>query len=96
MFRLSIVAGVTVAAIALLVADRGLSQGEKKEPAAKVKGQLPTYWKQLGLSEAQKQQVYTTRASYAGKVEALAEQIRKLKAHERSCHNLRIPGPAVA
>jgi Spy/CpxP family protein refolding chaperone len=84
MFRLSVAASCAVVAIALLVTDRGLSQGDKKDPAPKAKGQLPTYWKNLGLTDDQKQKVYATRASYGGKIEALTQQVKELKSKEKA------------
>lgn len=48
--------------------------------AAKAKGYLPQYWKDLGLSDEQKQQVYTVQNKYAGEVDKLEEQIKDLKA----------------
>jgi hypothetical protein len=38
----------------------------------------------LGLSEEQKQKVYTTRADYRAKIGALEQQIDKLKAQEQA------------
>ena len=84
MYRVSLAASCAVVAIALLVADRGWSQGDKKDPAPKAKGQLPTYWKNLGLTDEQKQKVYTTRAGYAGKIDVLVQQIKELKSKEKA------------
>jgi len=84
MFRVSIAVGVAVVGLALLVADRGFSQQDKAEPAPKVKGQLPTYWSKIGLSDEQKQKVYAARASYSGKIEALTKKVKQLKAEERA------------
>jgi Spy/CpxP family protein refolding chaperone len=96
MFRISVVAGVAVVGAALLVADKGLTQGEKKEPTPKLKGQLPQYWKNLGLTEAQKQQVYDTRAKYATKIGALTEQLKVLRQQVNPYQNPRTqPGAVV-
>ena len=84
MIRLVVVASVAVTAMVLLVADKGLSQGDKKDPAPKVKGQLPTYWKNLGLTEEQKQKVYATRAGYASKIDVLVQQVKELKSKEKA------------
>jgi hypothetical protein len=71
--------------IAVLVgAGLVLAQEPKKdpEPPPRVKGMLPKHFKSLGLSDDQRQAIYTLLARYAGRIEALAEQIRKLRAEE--------------
>ena len=53
------------------------------KPEAKkgdAKGQLPQYWKQLGLSDAQKAQVYRVTGRYAAEIDKLEAQIVELKA----------------
>jgi Spy/CpxP family protein refolding chaperone len=85
MFRLTIL--FTVLAVALLLAGPGPSQDKTPAPAAqapKVKGQLPPLWKNLGLTSEQKEKVYQTRGSYAGKIGALLDQVKKLKTEERT------------
>jgi hypothetical protein len=52
-----------------------------KDPPAK--GQLPAYWKQLGLSKDQTQEVYTIQAKYRADIDKLAEQIKELREKER-------------
>lgn len=51
---------------------------KKEEP--KAKGFLPMGWRDLGLSEAQKQQVYKIQAKYAEDIDKLEAQIKDLKA----------------
>jgi Spy/CpxP family protein refolding chaperone len=53
------------------------------EPAAKAKGQLPTYWKQLSLSDDQKKKVYEVQSSFRAKLDALDKQMKDLKDQER-------------
>ncbi len=50
-----------------------------QDPAARLRGILPTYWKQLGLSDDQIQQVYKIQATYNEEIEKLEEQIKALK-----------------
>ena len=79
---------LSVFALALLTAGGSLGQDkktgdDKKEPPAKLKGQLPPNWKKLGLTEDQVQKVYKVQADYDSKVEALQEQIKKLRQEEK-------------
>jgi hypothetical protein len=60
----------------------GQDPKKEPEPPARVRGTLPRYYKQLGLSDEQKRAVYTVQGRYRDKIEALAEQIRKLRAEE--------------
>lgn len=55
-------------------------KAEVKEPAAKSKGQLPTYWGQLGLTDAQKQNVYKLQGKYNAEIDKLEVQIKEQKA----------------
>jgi flagellar motility protein MotE (MotC chaperone) len=52
----------------------------KTKDTAKAKGQLPTYWGQLGLSEEQKQKVYKLQGKYNDEIDKLELQIKELKA----------------
>lgn len=51
-----------------------------KESTAKSKGQLPTYWGQLGLTDLQKQGVYKLQGKYNEETDKLEAQIKELKA----------------
>lgn len=51
----------------------------KKEDPKPVKGQLPTYWKMLGLSEEQVQKVYRVHAKYNDEIDTLEAKIKELK-----------------
>lgn len=53
-------------------------QPPKVEP--KAKGQLPTYWTQLGLSADQKDKIYKLQAKYNADIDKLEEEIKTLKA----------------
>ena len=68
--------------------DKGKSTKEDKitkddKTPVKVRGQLPPYFKKLGLSDDQRQKVLTLRASYKEKVDALRKKIDQLKAEEK-------------
>jgi hypothetical protein len=56
---------------------------KKDQPPVKLKGQLPPNWKKLGLSEDQVQKVYKVQADYDAKINALEQQIKKLKQDEK-------------
>ncbi len=73
--------------IALLVVGvlmGGWLCGQDKNPPARVKGTLPAHWKDLGLTDQQKQLVYRTRASYREKINALDAMIKELKKAEKA------------
>jgi hypothetical protein len=54
----------------------------KKDPPQKAKGTLPTNWSKLGLTDEQKQKVYSVRAEYRTKIEALQREIKDLQKKE--------------
>ena len=51
---------------------------EKKEEK-KEKGQLPTYWKQLGLTDEQVQRVYKLQGKANEEIDTLEAKIKELK-----------------
>lgn len=60
---------------------------DKKEESKKVSGQLPTYWRMLGLTDDQVQKVYKVQAKYGDEIDTLEAKIKELKdkmAKERS------------
>ncbi len=59
-----------------------LAADDPKQP--RLRGQLYPKWRELGLSDEQKQRVYKVQAEYRDKIEALEEQIKKLKREERT------------
>lgn len=63
--------------LALLVAS---GQGQEKD---KIKGFLPPGWKDLGLTAAQKEKIYTILGQYKVKQDALEEQKKALKIEEK-------------
>ena len=50
-----------------------------KESTAKSKGQLPTYWKQLGLTDKQVQEVYKAQAKFNEEIDTHEAKIKELK-----------------
>ncbi len=53
---------------------------KKDEPPAKAKGVLPMNWGKLGLTDAQKQEVYTAQGKYNAEIDKLDAKIKELKA----------------
>lgn len=64
-----------------VAASVGFAQDKPKDdkPDGKAKGQLPTYWRQLGLTDEQVQKVYKIQAKYNEDIDKLEEQIKALK-----------------
>ncbi len=81
MLRLSLSLCLALASLVLLVAS-GSGQDAKKE--TKIKGTMPPGWKALNLSAEQKDKVYTLRADFKAKINKLEEQIKELKAQEKT------------
>jgi Spy/CpxP family protein refolding chaperone len=63
-----------VAAIALL-SSGGVNSQEKKDATPKLKGQLPSGWPRLGLTDEQKQEVFKLQDEHKRKVGVFKEQI---------------------
>ncbi|HZZ78448.1 MAG TPA: hypothetical protein VFE62_08005 [Gemmataceae bacterium] len=80
MSRMSVVFGLGFLTLALIVGG-GASQDAKKDKdeKAKVKGQLPAGFKDLGLSKAQIQEIYTLQTNYKKKIADLQAKIAELK-----------------
>jgi hypothetical protein len=70
---------VSVLTLALFGVGGLLAQDAKKDSASKAKGTLPQNWSKLGLSDEQKQKIYTVQAEHKDKIEALEKQISDLK-----------------
>jgi hypothetical protein len=81
--------GVVAVALALLGVvyaqdkDKDKTAKDDKAPAVKLRGQLPTYFKKLGLRDDQVQKVYRVRATYKTKIDELKAKIDKLRAEEK-------------
>jgi hypothetical protein len=53
---------------------------KKEDPPTKVKGKLPSHWGKIGLTDAQKQTIYTIQGKYDPEIEKLEAKITELKA----------------
>ena len=52
-------------------------------PPAVVKGHLPLHWRQIGLTDAQKAQVYAIEAKHKAAIDKLEQQLADEKAAEK-------------
>lgn len=77
-WMLAAVAAFTFAAAGFAQAPAKPADPKKEEPKA-VKGQLPTYWKMLGLTDKQVQDVYKIQGKYNDEIDALEAKIKELK-----------------
>lgn len=59
--------------------DSPAKKDDPKEPL-KAKGYLPMNWKDLGLTDEQRQKVYTIQNKYGTEIDKLEVQIKELKA----------------
>jgi Spy/CpxP family protein refolding chaperone len=71
-----------VLALAFVVSGGTFGDSSKQDPP-KAKGMLPNGWKQLGLTDAQKQKVYEIQAKYREKIDEIERQIKEMKTKER-------------
>jgi hypothetical protein len=78
MMKIRVVVGV----LGILLLAGGWIQGQAEKPRAK--GQLPPNWSKLGLSDEQRQKVYSIQSEYRSKVDALEAQIKALRKQELS------------
>jgi hypothetical protein len=54
-----------------------------KDPAPRMRGQLPQNWGKLGLSDEQKQKVYEVQTRLRAKIDALEKQMAELKDQQK-------------
>ena len=59
--------------------DKKDTKVDPKAPLVKAKGQLPQNWKDLGLTEDQKQKVYTIQQKHGDEIDKLEAQIKSIK-----------------
>ena len=71
-----------VAAILLVPALIVLAQ-DKKDPPPKGGRQLPANWGKLGLSDKQKNDIYSVQSEYKTKIDELQKQINELRKKEK-------------
>jgi hypothetical protein len=75
---------LAVLVVGVIVASGSFGDDKKDDKApVKVKGTLPQNWAKLGLSDEQKQKVYSTQADYRGKIAELEAKIKEMKKAER-------------
>ncbi len=68
--------------VALVAVAGSWLMGQDTKP--KFRGQLYAKWRELGLTDDQKQQVYKIQSEYRTKISDLEQQIKKLRADERA------------
>jgi Spy/CpxP family protein refolding chaperone len=66
------------------LAASSLIQADDKSEGARMRGSLPASWAKLGLSDEQKQQIYTIQSEFRTKIDDLRRQIRRLEKEERT------------
>ena len=59
--------------------DAKVKAKEEEKPVFKNKGQLPTYWGQLGLTDVQKKEVYKIQGKHNEEIDKLEAKIKELK-----------------
>jgi len=78
---------ILVAAFALVIVSSPWVAGDDakatRDPAPKMRGQLPQNWGKLGLSDEQKQKIYEVQSKHRAKIETLEKQIAELKDQQR-------------
>lgn len=82
MFRIRVMLAVLMVGVVVASGSFGDDKKEDKAPV-KVKGTLPANWSKLGLSDEQKQKVYTAQSEFRGKIAELEAKIKELKKQER-------------
>jgi Spy/CpxP family protein refolding chaperone len=60
-------------------AQDGKKEVKKDDPPPKAKGFLPPNWGKLGLTDSQKQNVYTIQGKYNTEIDKLDAKIKELK-----------------
>lgn len=76
----ALVGAMFVLAGGLIGQDAKKDDGKKDEPAAKLKGRLPPHWAKIGLSDQQKQTIYSIQGKYSGEIDKLKAKIDELEA----------------
>jgi hypothetical protein len=74
-----------VCAVSTLLLTGGMIFGDdKQDPTPRSRGTLLPLWSKLGLTDEQKQQIYSIQGEFRGKIEDLRSQIHKLERDQRS------------
>ena len=75
----------------------GLTSRAQDTNPPKLRGQLYAKWRELGLTDEQKQAVYKIQTQYRAKIADLQKQIAKLRKEERAAHYwTTLPAPVPA
>src|SRR5437588_12379059 len=61
----------------------GSRAADDPKPQPKFRGQLYAKWKELGLTDEQKQRVYKIQSEYRAKIDELEKQLKQLRREER-------------
>jgi Spy/CpxP family protein refolding chaperone len=82
--RLWIVAAAFVAvAVPLVEGQDPTKPKDTKDHAPKMRGQLPQGWGKLGLTDEQKQKIYSAQSKFREKIDGLQKQITDLRDQEK-------------
>ena len=57
---------------------------DPKQPTTKFRGQLYAKWRELGLTDEQKQRIYKIQSEYRAKIDELEKKVKELRREERS------------
>jgi hypothetical protein len=72
-----------VGVVVMVFLAGGLLFGDDtKKDTPKAKGTLPTNWSKLGLTDEQKQKIYSIRSEHRTKIEALQREVKELQKKE--------------
>jgi hypothetical protein len=74
---------VFAAGVAFLFATGAVMFGDVKSESSRVRGVLPQNWSKLGLTDQQKQQIYSVQNEYRAKIDEMQKQINALRRKER-------------
>lgn len=70
--------GLGTVLVLLLCVSGGLF-GQDAKPQAKAKGTLPANWGKLGLTDEQKQKIYSIQAKYQGEIAEMDAKLKQLR-----------------
>jgi len=76
---LALFGGMFVLAGGLVGQESKKDDPKKDDTPAKVKGKLPQYWGKIGLSDTQKQTIYTIQGKYGTEIDKLKAKIEELE-----------------
>jgi hypothetical protein len=79
--------GAMLSVMAIVLMAGGWLMGDdakKDQPPPRVRGSLPPNFSKLGLTDAQKQEVYALQGEYGAKIAALQKEISDLRKKERA------------